>query len=54
MFRCNICDSRFDEPGVERELQWHEEVGSYETILHPYCPICGEDNFDKEEEDNDD
>ena len=53
MYVCDICGTRFDAPAILTERVWHREVGAYETLLSPYCPICGEQYFDEEKNDED-
>lgn len=53
MYVCDICGTRFDAPVILTERVWHREVGAYETLRSPYCPICGGQYFDEEKNDED-
>ena len=44
--KCLDCGAIFYEPDYIQDRQWHSEVGVYENMSFPCCPVCGGEDFE--------
>ena len=50
MYKCAFCGTEFDEPKQITERSWYEGWPMDERFS--VCPVCGQDQFEEEPEDD--
>lgn len=53
MMICRCCGCRFAEPIVRRVKENLDGENGWWTYTEKFCPACGDDNIDEEENDED-
>ena len=50
MYRCWICDARFEQPAIERYREDMNGEGATQLYTVPHCPVCGSEWFEVDDE----
>lgn len=53
-WRCRICGVRFDEPAVRVYRENLDGENGVEVRRETYCPVCGEQYIEEEDDDEQD